>query len=217
MGKHSKKPKQSTDSAPEQTSPEPPRLANRRENKQSSFRMGRTIGEQREHLETANERAAARKKDKQKQARRVFVATFGFVGLIFTLAVLAFIFVGNGEPAPIKPSVEIAIVEPTINIVDEDAANGEEITNRMRSYIGQVEKDLRDLGLQPTKAIIPTGTIREVDIYLSGYSGFIKMNIDRGSAVSAEDTERMLRYLSGIGVGDFQYIDVRISGKAYWK
>ena len=41
--------------------------------------------------------------------------------------------------------------------------------------------------------------------------------IDRDSAISVEDADRMLRYLSGEGISDFTYIDVRIDGKAYWK
>ena len=87
----------------------------------------------------------------------------------------------------------------------------------MNTYIARAEKDFRDLGYTPTKAIIPSGSIREVDLRLDGYTGFIMMTIDRGSAVSAEDADRMIRYLSGMGVSDFSYIDVRIDGKAYWK
>ena len=68
-----------------------------------------------------------------------------------------------------------------------------------------------------SSAIIPSGSIREIDFYLDGYSGYIKTIIDRGAGVSVEDADRMIRYLSEIGVGEFTYIDVRIEGKAYWK
>ena len=44
------------------------------------------------------------------------------------------------------------------------------------------------------------------------------MTIDRGTAVSVEDADRMLRYLKTIGqIENYTYIDVRIEGKAYWK
>ena len=134
------------------------------------------------------------------------------------LIVLCFIFVGNGEPTPAPEPVEEPVsAEPTIEIIDEDANTGKNITNRMRSYIGQAEGDFRDLGYQPTKVVVPTGSIRTIHFYLNGYNGYIKMTIDRGTAVSVEDTDRMLRYLAGQGINDFEYIDVRTTGKAFWK
>ena len=203
----------------DRTRPEAPELARRKMNHQSTFRMGRTIGEKREKLETRNERNAARKKDKKRQTRRVVFTIIGFLALIAALIFLCFFFVGSGEPGPIaSPEEEITTsYEPTIEIIDEDASSGSHITRRMRSYIGQAEQDFRDLNYQPVKAVIPTGAIREVDFYLEGYTGFIKLHIDRGTAVSVEDTDRMLRYLTGQGITDFQYIDVRIPNKAYWK
>ena len=43
----------------------PPTLARRSANRHSTIKAGRTIGEQREKLETANERELARQKDKR--------------------------------------------------------------------------------------------------------------------------------------------------------
>ena len=64
---------------------------------------------------------------------------------------------------------------------------------------------------------MPAGAIREIDFYLDGYNGFIKFTLDRATGVSVEDTDRMIRYLAGKGISDFQYIDVRLDGKAYWR
>ena len=201
-----------------ETAQKPPELARKRQNYNSTFKMGRTIGEEREKLETKNERNAARKKDKKRRARRVTFTIFGFTLFVIVLVLLGFFFVGNGEPAPIDVTSEATTTtDPTIEIVDEDAATGEDITKRMKAYIGQAEQDFRDLGYKPTKAVVPSGSIREVDFYLEGYSGFIKTTIDRGSAVSVEDADRMLRYLAGQGTTEFAYIDVRIDGKAFWK
>lgn len=195
-----------------------PELVRKRANRKSTFQMGRTIGAERERLETANERTAARKKDKKKKARRVGLTVFGFVALAATLIFLCFLFVGSGEPVPasVRPEDEVAI-EPTIEIIDEDTSAGGRITNRMCSYVAQAEQDFRDAGLKPMKVVVPTGSVREVDFYLEGYTGFIKLHIDRDSAVSVEDAGRMLHYLAGQGINDFQYIDVRIPSKAYWK
>lgn len=194
-----------------------PELAHRKMNRNSTFKMGRTIGEKRERLETANERAAARQKDKNRQIRRLVFTIISFLVLMVALVFLGFFFIGDGKPAPAAKPTEPVTAEPTVEIIDEDAASGEHITNRMKSYIGQAEQDFHDLGYSSAKVVIPAGSIREVDFYLSGYSGFIKMHIDRDTAVSVEDTDRMLRYLASQGINEFQYIDVRIGGKAYWK
>lgn len=187
----------------------------------SSIAVGRTIGEKRERLETKNERAAARKKDKQKNARRVVIVTLGFIILIVILIVLAINFLGKEErelQPDLTPEDTNVVYEPSIEIVDEDAsATGGKITGRMSQYIGQAEADFKDLGYTPVKAVLPTGAIREVDFYLDGYPGFIKLIIDRPTAVSVEDADRMLRYLAGQGITEFQYIDVRTEGRAFWQ
>ena len=104
-----------------------------------------------------------------------------------------------------------------VEVIDEDATATSGITSRMSEYIGQAEVDYRSLGYTPVKAVIPSGAIREVDFYLDGHPGYIKMHIDRPTAVSVEDADRMLRYLADQGTTEFQYIDVRIPYKAYWK
>lgn len=183
-------------------------------------RVGRTIGGKRERLETANERAAARKKDKKKAAHRIIFTFIGFAALIAILVYLGVNFLWQNEPEPISDPnyAPTTGFKPTIDIIDEDAsAAGGKITSRMTAYIGQLERDFRDLGYTPTKAVIPSGAIREVDIYLDGYTGHVKATIDRGSAVSAEDADRLIRYLAGQGITDFQYLDVRLDGRAYWK
>ena len=210
------KKKSSKKEAPVAPAPEPV-LARRSANRHSTIKAGRTIGEQREKLETANERELARQKDKRKSHLRVFFVSFGFIVLVAILAVVYFAFVRSGEEQPIVEEPE-PTYQPTIEVVDEDAAaTSGKITSRMKDYIGQAEVDFRTLGYQPTRAVLPAGAVREIDFYLDGYSGYIKMFIDRPTAVSVEDADRMLRYLSGQGITDFQYIDVRLHHKAFWK
>jgi hypothetical protein len=186
-------------------------------NHKSSIKIGRTIAERREHLETANERAAFRKKDKIKKALRIILTIVGFIALIAILIGLYFNFrnaetrleeLNNSNPTP----------TPTVEIIDEASlSTGGHLTIRMVEFINQVSNSLRELGYKPTKAVIPTGSIREVRIYLDGRNGFVKTTIDRGAGVTAEDADRMLRYLADSGIEEFEYIDVRIDGKAYWK
>ena len=187
--------------------------------KQPTIVSGRTIGEKRERLETANERAAARKKDKHKKALRISFTTVGFGILALILVIIGFLFINSNQSTSVNETIseDLTDCQPSIEIIDEDATSGNKITDRMTTYIGQAEADLRALGLTPTKAVIPTGSIREVRFYLDGYSGYVKMTIDRSSGASAEDTERLIRYLADQGINDFEYLDVRIDGKAYWK
>lgn len=195
-----------------------PRLAKRRLNKHSKLKSGRTIGERREHLETASERMAARKKVKKRQNLRVVITVAAFLLAAIAIIVFVVIFLKQRAANEIDtaPTVVVKTYSPTIGITDENSVGGK-ITARMNEYIGQLETDLRDLGLTPLRAVVPAGSIREVDIYLVGYNGFVKTTIDRGTGVTAEDTDRMIRYLKGQGINDFEYIDVRIDGKAYWK
>ena len=182
------------------------------------MRSGRTIGERREQLETASERAASHKKIKTKKRARVFFTVVLFALFIAVAAYLIYSFLQNDGSVQTTSNTIILPYSPTIEIIDEDSTiTGGDITSRMKEFIGQTEADLRALGYVPTKAVIPSGSIREVDFYLDSYNGFIKTTIDRGSGVSAEDTDRMIKYLAGIGVNDFTYIDVRIPRKAFWK
>ena len=196
-----------------------PKLAKRSLQKKSTIMSGRTIGARRERLETANERIAARKKDKRKSVYRFVTAVACFLVLICVLFFLYKAFIGSDENDSYSESPEqLLIHDPTIEIIDEDAGStGGKITSRMKEYISRVEDCLRERGYQPQNVVIPSSGVREIRVNLDGYSGFIKMIIDRDPAISVEDADRMLRYLKEQGITDFAYIDVRIDGKAYWK
>ena len=224
---------------------EAPRLARRRQNRRSTIRSGRTIGEQRERLETSSERQAAHQKAVRRKRRRIIFVTIGFILIAACPVGLYYLLVDQDTSPLFQPQPEITF-EPTIEIVDTDApisssASGNSndssnsgdsgasgasansnsstsgITTRMKNYIGQAEVDFRDLGYTPEKAVIPSGSIREVDFYLKDQPGYVKMIIDRDTAPSVEDADRLIRYLKGQNINQFEYIDVRLEGKAYWK
>ncbi len=194
-----------------------PKLAKRRLNRRSTIKSGRTIAERRERLETANERLEARRKVKKRQNLRVTITVVSFIVIIVAAIFFVVRFLKQREEnaAETATTTVVKTYRPSIEVVDENHAGG--ITSRMSEYIGRAEADFKDVGLKPVKAVIPAGSIREVDFYLDGVTGYIKTTIDRGTGVTVEDAERMLRYLKGIEVTDFTYIDVRIDGKAYWK
>ena len=74
-----------------------PKLAKRSLQKKSTIMSGRTIGARRERLETANERIAARKKDKRKSVYRFVTAVACFLVLICVLFFLYRAFIGSDE------------------------------------------------------------------------------------------------------------------------
>lgn len=186
----------------------------------SKFSKGKTITAQRESLESSSERFEARKQVKKKKTFRLFLTILIFAGvfgvLIYFLAPIVGSFFDSSADEKIGDTV--VTYEPTIEIVDMDAAvTGGAITERMKNYIGQIESDFKDLGYKATKAVIPSNSIREVDIYIEGKNGYIKTTIDRGTGVTVEDADRMIRYLAGKGIADFEYIDARVSERGYWK
>ena len=199
---------------------EQPKLVRRRANRKSSLKTGRTLSAKREHLETSSERTALWEKTKRRQKLRLFFTILVFAAGIVAIIIFIVTMLKGREireegsaPDDSAPSI---VYKPTIEVIDEDSPTSQ-IGSRMSEYIGQAEVDFREYGLIPVKAVIPTGAIREVDFYLDGKPGYIKMIIDRETAVSVEDAERMLRYLEGQGITEFEYIDVRLQGKAYWK
>lgn len=174
----------------------------------SNVKIGRTIAQEWERQESESERLAARKKGKTKKS--LTIATY-VVGLLMVA-----IFVVTALSQIIHPKEETEKemkYVPTVDIIDE---NGAGVPNRMRDYIGQVERDFSDMGYSMTKAVVPAGKSREVDVYLLGIECYFKLNIDRDTAMSAEDAVRMSRYLEEQGV-EAEYVDVRVEGKGYYK
>lgn len=216
-GKHQKNSKGSTPVVSEAAVQEAPKLARRRLNQKSTIKLGRTIAEVREHPESASERLEARRKgNKVKKIRLFFTVGLFVIGAALLVYVLVAVF-GNQERYELSETIMVPYM-PTIEVIDEDmGATGGVITSRMSEFIGQIEVDLRELGYTPTKAVIPSNTIREVDLYVEEYEARFKTTIDRGTAVTAEDIDRMIRYLQGINVQKCEYVDVRVDGRAFWK
>lgn len=187
--------------------------------KNNKVQIGRTIAEKRERIETASERLAARKKGKKRQFWRVFGTVLLYMAILGGIVYVGFL-IFNREATETVFYIEDTAKKYNIEVIDEDAASAGEtlaLTERMATWIGQVEADLKELGYIPVRAVIPAGGIREVRFYLQGYEGFLKMTIDRGAGVSVEDADRMIRYLAGRGITGFSYIDLRVEGRGFWK
>lgn len=180
-----------------------------RNKKMQGMKLGRTIVAERERAESDSERMMARKKAHRKQRTSVVIVLLMGAVLALTL------YVGVNELNERRNETD-EVVEVVIKaqLVDED--NRGRISARTKTYIAQLEKDLRDLGYNMTKVTLPTGMSRELYVDLEGKDGYFKVSLDRETAVTAEDIDRMLRYLEKNGVVP-EYVDVRLEGKAYYK
>lgn len=185
------------------------RVAKMARKNRDTMRVGRTIAQEWEKQESESERLLNRKKEKTRKIIKVlsFLAVVGIVAVIVAMEVSTLI--DKRE----RIEAEKNAIQPTVEIIDE-AGTG--ITTRMKEYVGQIEGDFAELGYTVNRAVVPAGKNREIDVFLNGYEYYIKLNIDRGTAVSAEDAARMVRYVSERDVRP-SYIDVRVKGKGYFK
>lgn len=181
-----------------------------RNKKMQGMKLGRTIVAERERAESDSERMLARKKAHRKQRTSVMVVML--MGVILGLV----LYIGVNEWEDERQEAANAPVEVEIRaqVVDED--NRGQVSARTKTYIAQLEKDLADLGYVMTKVTLPTGMSRELYVDLEGRTEYYKVNLDRETAVTAEDIDRMVRYLEKNGVTP-EYVDVRIEEKAYYK
>lgn len=181
---------------------------------------GRVIVEPKKNNKEEKSLDTERERVRKKAKRRTIVSWIFVIGLSIGFCVLCGIFVQNlieiAQNEKIAVSEENSEREPKAKIIDEN--NAEAISGRTKEYIWQLEGDLKDLGYEVERVVLPVGKMREVDINLSGIAPYFKVNLERETAVSAEDIVRMIKYLEGNGlIGGVGYVDVRISGKAFYK
>lgn len=177
------------------------------------MRRGRTIVAEREQAESESERMQARRRTRRKKnTAAVIVLLMGAVLALSAYLGIEQLSKKRNEGLLGGRSDDVRI---EAQVVDED--NRGQISTRVREYIAQLEGDFRDLGYVVSKVTLPTGASREIYVDIDGWEGmFIKVNIDRETAVSAEDAARMLRYLAEHDLHP-GYVDVRVVGRAYYK
>ncbi len=110
--------------------------------------------------------------------------------------------------------------EPTVNIVDQSGIATQDnkvlASNRLLSFIGMVIGRMNANGYSVTRVALPAGTTRQIAVSVTSVSYPVKFSVDRPVGEQAEDAVRALQYLTTKGVTP-EYIDVRVSGKAYYK
>lgn len=113
-----------------------------------------------------------------------------------------------------------AFDRPSVEIVDETGIAQEAqravTSNRFLSFVGQVVADMDTRGYTVERATMPLLTTRQIDIKLTDVPYRIKMITDRSPSEQVEDAARVVKYLKGQGISP-EYVDVRVSSKAFYK
>ncbi|MDB5176749.1 MAG: hypothetical protein JWN75_417 [Candidatus Saccharibacteria bacterium] len=110
--------------------------------------------------------------------------------------------------------------QPSVKIIDQSGvpqtAGTAVASGRFLRFVGRTVDLARIGGLTVEQAIIPSGTTRQVEVKVAGHPYPIKLSLDRSVGEQAEDMERAIAYFDSKQQSP-QYIDVRVSGKAYYR
>lgn len=109
---------------------------------------------------------------------------------------------------------------PQVKIVDQSGVpqtSGSVVaSSRFLRFVGRTVDLARGAGLTVEQAVIPTGTTRQIELRLAGRNYPIKLSLDRPVGEQVEDMQRAVAFMDARSLRP-QYIDVRVSGKAYYR
>ncbi|MFZ2544627.1 MAG: hypothetical protein WAW80_01495 [Candidatus Saccharimonadales bacterium] len=109
---------------------------------------------------------------------------------------------------------------PVVKIVDQSGvpqvAGTAIASSRFLQFVGRTVDVAKSFGLTVEQATIPSGTTRQIEIKVVGHTYPIKLSLDRSVGEQVEDMDRAIRFFDAKGQTP-QYIDVRVSGRAFYK
>lgn len=109
---------------------------------------------------------------------------------------------------------------PDVQIIDNSGASpikGAAVaSNRFLGFVGRVVASAKRNGYTVTQASLPANTTRELEVKLKEGNYVVRLSIDRPVGEQVEDMARAVKYFVGVGQTP-EYIDVRVSGKAFYK
>ena len=108
---------------------------------------------------------------------------------------------------------------PGVDIIDQSGVGVQQglavASNRFLGFVGRVVALSKSSGFTVVQAIIPEGTTRQLEIRIKDVAPLVKLSVDRPVGEQIEDMSRSLKYLSSQGLTP-SYVDVRVSGKAFY-
>jgi tetrahydromethanopterin S-methyltransferase subunit A len=109
---------------------------------------------------------------------------------------------------------------PKVTIIDNSGAtvNSDIVAStRFLGFIGQVIAEIENNSINKVeRVVIPTGAIRYVELYLTGRKYPFKAQIDRDATAQAAGIIAIVNHIDSKHLRP-SYVDVRVTGKAYWK
>lgn len=109
---------------------------------------------------------------------------------------------------------------PSLEIVDNSGAGpsaGQAVaSDQFLGFVGRLVGLTKASGYTVAQVIIPQGTTRQVELHLANITYPIKLSVDREPAEQVEDMVRSIKWFGGNNVSP-QYLDVRVSGKAFYR
>lgn len=110
--------------------------------------------------------------------------------------------------------------EPSVKVVDQTGIGTQNnqvlASSRFLGFIGKVIGRMKQYDMIVTSVALPAGTTRQIAITIQNIPYPIKLSVDRPVGEQAEDASRAVRYLDSKGRSP-EYLDVRVSGKAFYK
>lgn len=107
---------------------------------------------------------------------------------------------------------------PSVTITDESGLKAVDIrtatSGRFLSFIGQAVGAFNDLKRPVSQVVLPVDTTRQIIGVLDGYK--VKLSVDRPVGEQVEDAVRAVTYLQQQEI-QTEYVDVRVSGRAYYR
>lgn len=109
---------------------------------------------------------------------------------------------------------------PSVQVVDNSGARSEGgqviASNRFLAFVGRTVGLAKAQGYVVTQVTVPVATTRQVELRLEGVGYPVKMSIDRSVGEQIEDMVRLIRWFQSRKETP-QYIDIRVSGKAFYR
>lgn len=110
--------------------------------------------------------------------------------------------------------------EPAVTVVDEsgiDPDAGVIASGRFLRFMGRLITLVDSSGVTTVSGVvIPRGVTREIDLKLNGVEYPFKTNLDRDPAGQAADVVNAYKHFTSRGITP-QYVDVRVSSKAFYR